>query len=190
MFFRSERLFLRPGWPEDWEDVLARIADEGLVRNLASAPWPYTAEDAKAFAQRPQDPRLPHFLVTLPSTDGAKLIGSVGIGRDLFGQDAGGGQDIELGYWIAREHWGQGYATEAVRAVLCLARALGHRRLVADHFVDNPASGRVLRKAGFRSTGQKRLRHSRGRGGEAPTLGYEVELGAVSGDDAGMKRAA
>ncbi len=190
MFFRSERLFLRPGWPEDWEEILARIADEGVVRNLASAPWPYTAEDAKAFVQRPQDARLPHFLVTLPGADGATLIGSVGLGRDLLGHDTSGGDDIELGYWIAREHWGRGYATEAVRAVLCLARALGHRRLVADHFVDNPASGRVLRKAGFRSTAQKRLRHSRGRDGEAWSLCYDIALDCVSDDDGGIMRAA
>jgi RimJ/RimL family protein N-acetyltransferase len=186
MFFRSERLFLRPGWPEDWEEVLTRIADEGVVRNLATAPWPYTAEDAKSFAQRPQDARLPHFVVTLPTADGAKLIGSAGISRD-----PGTAEDVELGYWIARDHWGQGYATEAARALVCLARALGHRRLVADHFVDNPASGRVLRKAGFRSTGRTRMRHSSGRGGEAPTLCYEHELDCVSGDgNDDMKHAA
>ena len=69
------------------------------------------------------------------------MIGSVGLGRH--------GDDIELGYWIARSHWGQGYATEAARAVLGLAEALGHRRIFAGHFADNPASGRVLAKAGF-----------------------------------------
>ena len=47
MFIRSERLFLRPGWPEDWQELLSRIADESVVRNLAKAPWPYTADDAR-----------------------------------------------------------------------------------------------------------------------------------------------
>ena len=41
MFFRSERLFLRPVWPEDWQAILNGIADEAVVRNLARAPWPY-----------------------------------------------------------------------------------------------------------------------------------------------------
>ena len=50
MFMRSERLFLRPGWPEDWEELLSRIQDEAVVMNLAKAPWPYTAEDARWFA--------------------------------------------------------------------------------------------------------------------------------------------
>lgn len=186
MFFRSERLFLRPGWPEDWEEILARIGDEGVVRNLARAPWPYTADDAKAFVAREQDPMLPDLVVTLPTADGATLIGSAGLGRHPESP-----ADVQIGYWIAREHWGQGYATEAARALVCLARALGHTRLVADHFVDNPASGRVLRKAGFRATGRKRQLHSRGRGGTAPALGYEIDLDCVSGDgDDDMKRAA
>jgi RimJ/RimL family protein N-acetyltransferase len=173
MFIRSERLFLRPGWPEDWAELLAAIDDEGVVRNLARAPWPYTADDAKAFALRPQERMLPHFLVTLPGADGAKLIGGAGISRD--------GDDIELGYWIARAHWRQGYATEAARAVLSQARAFGHRRLVASHFADNPASGRVLRKLGFRPTGEKRIRYSAGRGGVALALAYALDLAEPDG---------
>ena len=47
MFIRSERLFLRPGWPEDWNELFGEISSVGdsgdaIVRNLASAPWPYT----------------------------------------------------------------------------------------------------------------------------------------------------
>jgi RimJ/RimL family protein N-acetyltransferase len=169
MFIRSERLFLRPGWPEDWEELLAVINDEGVVRNLARAPWPYTMADAMEFATRPQEKMLPHFFVTLPSATGAKLIGSIGLGLH--------GDDVELGYWIGRNWWGQGFASEAARAVLPLARALGHRRIVGSHFADNPASGRVLAKAGFRPTGRRSLRYSAGRGEAATSFGYEIELG-------------
>ncbi len=184
MFIRSERLFLRPGWPEEWEDLLTLIDDEGVVRNLARAPWPYTAEDAKAFASLQsdggeQERLLPNFFVTLPGgareADGARLIGSVGLSRD--------GDEVELGYWIGRPFWGQGYATEAARAVLSLARSLGHRRLVASHFVDNPASARVLRKLGFCPTGVVRDRFSLGRGGEAPACQLSLVLGERSDCD-------
>ena len=186
MFFRSERLFLRPGWPEDWEDVLARIADEGVVRNLARVPWPYGAEDAKAFLSRPQDPLAPNFVVTLPTAQGNELIGMAGLSLDPESP-----AEVQLGYWIARPHWGQGYATEASRALLSQARAIGHTRIVAHHFADNPASGRVLRKVGFRPTGKRQTRYSQGRGGSAPSVGYEIELVAVSGDgNDRMKRAA
>lgn len=176
MFIRSERLFLRPGWPEDWPDLLARIADEAVVKNLAKAPWPYTADHARTFAQKPQDPRCPHFFVTLPSGAApGELLGGVGLGRD--------GDEVELGYWFAREHWGRGYATEAARAVLRLARTLGHRRIVAKHFIDNPASGRVLAKLGFRSTGKVRPSYSLARGCEAPAIVHTVEFGAASDSD-------
>jgi RimJ/RimL family protein N-acetyltransferase len=175
MFIRSERLFLRPGWPEEWEELLALIDDEGVVRNLARAPWPYTAEDAKAFARCQHENLLPNFFVTLPGADGARLIGSVGLGRD--------GDHVELGYWIGRPYWGNGYATEAARALLPLARALGHRELVASHFVDNPASGRVLHKLGFRATGRIRDRFSLGRGAEAAAHMLALNLGDRSDCD-------
>lgn len=166
MFMRSERLFLRPCWPEDWLELLVSIDDEGVVRNLASVPWPYTSDDAKAFVERQQERLLPQFFITVPSAEGTKLIGSVGLSRD--------GDDVELGYWIARSHWGQGYATEAARAVLSQARAMGHRRIVAGHFVDNPASGRVLRKVGFRPTGERRIRYSEGRRGVGLSESYAI----------------
>jgi RimJ/RimL family protein N-acetyltransferase len=74
-----------------------------------------------------------------------------------------GGQ-IEVGYWIAPTHWGPGvYATEALTGLLALARLAGHRRIVSRHAADNPASGRVLRKAGFRPTGRERPFRSLGR---------------------------
>lgn len=184
MFMRSERLFLRPGWPEEWEELLALIDDEEVVRNLARAPWPYTADDAKAFARQQHERLLPNFFVTLPGAEGARLIGSVGLSRD--------GDDVQLGYWIGRPYWGQGYATEAARALLSLAGALGHQRLVADHFVDNPASGRVLRKLGFCPTGVVRNRFSLGRGGEAPARQLALVLGERSDcdDDLAAMRAA
>jgi RimJ/RimL family protein N-acetyltransferase len=168
MFIRSERLFLRPAWPEDWAELHALIDDEAVVRNLARAPWPYGPEDAKTFVAVPQDGLNPHFLVTLPGTHGSRLVGCVG----LF-DDAG---ESELGYWIAQGHWGRGYATEAVRGALALARVLGHRRLTARHFADNPASARVLEKAGFRPTGEIRLGHSAARTRPAPTVIHSIEL--------------
>ncbi|WP_370073167.1 GNAT family N-acetyltransferase [Novosphingobium sp. THN1] len=54
MFIRSERLFLRPAWPEDWAELHALIDDEAVVRNLSRAPWPYGPDDAKRFVAVPQ----------------------------------------------------------------------------------------------------------------------------------------
>ena len=109
MFHVTERLLLRPAWPEDAEAIFGGIADEGVVRNLASAPWPYSREDAQTFVLRAQRDSYPRFLITSQS----RLVGCIGIDQN---GDSGPGA-AELGYWIARPYWGRGFATEATRAI-------------------------------------------------------------------------
>ena len=75
-----------------------------------------------------------------------------------------------MGYWIAREHWGRGFATEAATALLAIADTLGIERLEASYFSDNPASGRVLEKLGFKPTGLRAPRYSCARGGETEAV--------------------
>lgn len=160
MFARTERLLLRPGWAEDAQALAAAIADEMIVRNLATAPWPYRLRDAEAFLAQPRDPVLPSFLV-FERTDGEpRLVGSCGLGRRPSGA-------VELGYWIARPYWGRGIATEAATALIDIARTLGFASLEGSHFLDNPASGRVLEKLGFQPLGITAPRMSCARGTEA-----------------------
>lgn len=176
MFARTERLLLRPSWPEDAQELHQAIADESIVRNLASAPWPYTIDEAVRFATANHDERFPAFLLML-RTDGApRLIGACGLGER-------GGQ-AELGYWIARPYWGLGFATEAGHAVIDIAKAVGHKRLVAGHFTDNPASGIVLSKLGFTDTGKTAQRHSRGRNESMTCTLYDMSIadGSQSGN--------
>lgn len=175
MFARTERLLLRPSWAEDARELHGAIADERIVRNLSRVPWPYGLSDAQEFAMRETDTHYPTFLL-VQRTDGApRIVGGCG----LHEQDG----NVELGYWIGRSHWGLGYATEAARALVDIARAIGHQRLTARHFIDNPASGRVLRKAGFRPTGQTGLLHSVGRGTSAPCALFEQDLDDDSDGD-------
>lgn len=168
MFHRTERLLLRPAWPEDWEMILWGIGDERVVRNLARAPWPYLPEHAREFAHRAQDPRIPAFLLTLPEDQGSRLVGCAGLGQTSSG--------VELGYWVARPYWGRGYATEGAGGVLEVARLLGHKRIEAGHYLDNPASGRVLRKLGFQPTGAVKPRDCLARGEAAPCAIYTLDL--------------
>ena len=168
MFHRSHRLLLRPVWPEDSQALLAGIADEGVVRHLARAPWPYEEHHARAFTALPVDPTHPRFLITRARD--AAVVGCIGI-------DAATTPGVpEMGYWIARNHWGQGYATEAGAAVIAIARMIGHREVRASHFLDNPASGRVLRKLGFEPTGRVEERFSCGRGEDVQALEYALVL--------------
>jgi RimJ/RimL family protein N-acetyltransferase len=173
MFARTERLLLRPGWREDAPALLHAIADERIVRNLATAPWPYSMADAEAFLTRERPAHTAACLIFL-RTDGAPcLVGGIGFGRKP------GEAELEFGYWIARPYWGRGIATEAGRALLDNARdSLRLPRLVAGHFTDNPASGRVLQKLGFRPTGVTRGRYSAGRDAIAPAKEFVLELAA------------
>ena len=169
MFARTERLLLRPGWREDAPALFDAVADERVVRNLAQAPWPYRFEDAEAFLMRERRPTDASCLIFLRTQAAPRLIGGIGIARL---EDGG----HELGYWLARPYWGLGFATEAGRALVANARdSLRLKRLVSGHFVDNPASGRVLRKLGFKLAGTER-RYSAGRGAEVPCRLYALDL--------------
>jgi RimJ/RimL family protein N-acetyltransferase len=173
MFARTPRLLLRPGFPEDAPALAHAIADEAIVRNLSVVPWPYTVRDAEAFLASPRDPVLPSFLI-FERTDGPpRLIGSCGLGRRPSGA-------VELGYWIARGSWGRGFATEAGGALVAIARALALPQLEASHFIDNPASARVLDKLGFESTGLIAPRMNCARGEQVPARLMRLRLSAVA----------
>src|SRR4051812_17228163 len=174
MFARTPRLLLRPGFPEDAPALAAAIADEAIVRNLATVPWPYRVRDAEAFLASPRDPILPSFLIFQRTEAAPQLVGSCGLGRRPSGA-------VEMGYWIAREHWGCGLATEACTALVDIAGTLGLASLEGSHFVDNPASARVLEKLGFEPIGIIAPRMSCARGTEVPARLMRLRLGADTG---------
>jgi RimJ/RimL family protein N-acetyltransferase len=170
MFARTERLLLRPGFAEDAPLLADVLNDEGLARNLNALPWPYAADQAAQFLTTPQHPLLPRLLMVKRTSGTPRVIGGIGIDRQIADD---GSAEFSFGYWIARRYWGLGFATEAGRAVLAMARTNGLPRLTASHFIDNQASGAVLRKLGFRPTGRIILRHSPARGGAAPAALFE-----------------
>ena len=176
MFARTPRLLLRPGFPEDAAALAVAISDVSIARNLSSVPWPFSMRDAEAFLAAPRDPVLPSLLI-FERTDGApQLVGACGLGRRPSGA-------VEMGYWIGRRFWGRGFATEACTALVDMARALGLESLEGSHFIDNPASARVLEKLGFRALGLIAPRLSCARGEEVPARLMRLQLtGAVTGE--------
>lgn len=168
MFVRTERLFLRPAWPEDLDDLVRTLSDEEIQRHIGVAALPDSPEAVRAYLERPRDPRLPHFFMYLRAPGGPQLVGGIGLGRHEG--------EVEVGYWIAAAHRGRGYAGEALRAVVDQARTLGYRRLVASHFADNLATIRVLESAGFRDTGKVKSRYSTTRGMEHSARVFVVDL--------------
>ena len=160
MFVRTPRLLLRQGWIEDAPALVRAIgSDPAIARNTARIPLPYSLADAEAFLGREQNPQAPSCLIFARTSRTLRLVGCVGIEADQDGH--------ELGYWIARPYWGLGFATEAASALIrCARESLKIERIRSGHFVDNPASGRVLRKLGFRPTGRVVKRYSVARGHE------------------------
>ena len=166
MFVRTDRLLLRPGWIEDAPALARAVAsDPAIARNTVRIPSPYTIEDAQAFLGLEKEPHAPSCLIFARTSGALRLVGSVGIHPYEDG--------MEIGYWIARPYWGLGFATEAGSALLRAARgSLKLDRIHSGHFLDNPASGRVLRKLGFRPTGRVVKRYSVARGGDVDCLIY------------------
>lgn len=171
MFARTPRLLLRPGFPEDAPALADAIADEAIARNLANVPWPYSMRDAEAFLASPRDPILPSLLIFERTQSAPRLVGACGLGRRPSGT-------VEMGYWIARPFWGRGYATEACAALVEIARTLGLASIEGSHFIDNPASARVLDKLGFESLHIVAPRLSCARGTEVPARLMRLRLSA------------
>jgi RimJ/RimL family protein N-acetyltransferase len=140
----SKRLALRAPRLEDAKTVATLANDRRIAENTARIPHPYKLSDAESFicgANKAGGEAV--FLITLRDKT---VIGACGIRL----QD----ETPELGYWLGVPYWGNGYATEAMHAVIDYAFTdLAHTALQAGARVTNPASRRVLEKCGFQWTG-------------------------------------
>ena len=159
----TPRLILRPSRLEDATDV-ARLADDpGVARMTTSIPHPFPAGAAEAFLTRMAKADVAREALFALDTADDGFIG-------LLGFHPNDDEAVEIGYWLGRPYWGQGYMTEAVIAAMAWAGGEWSRRfVVAGHFADNPRSGEVLIKAGFLYTGRVVRRYSLARGEAAPT---------------------
>jgi RimJ/RimL family protein N-acetyltransferase len=158
----TERLRLRAPAPGDAARITELVSDFDIPRMTTRMPWPYGLSDAEGFLDRHERGDLGEERVFAIDHPAEGLIGVIGVHQE--------GRFPELGYWLGKPYWGQGFATEAAKAVLKWTRDDWGRKLVmAGHFADNPASGSVLIKCGFLYTGEVRLKHSVARGELTPT---------------------
>jgi RimJ/RimL family protein N-acetyltransferase len=144
LVLETERLTLRAPRFEDAKAIAHLANDRRIAENTTRIPHPYRLADAEAFiAQVNKGEDELAFLVALDD----EPIGACGLAQI-------DGPAPDLGYWIGAPYWGNGYATEAVRAVIDHAfTTLGHEAVQAGARVTNPASRRVLEKCGFQWTG-------------------------------------
>lgn len=113
-------------------------------------PYPYTLDDARTWIEGARSQNPPVSLSI--DVDGAVVGGiSLRVGADIERCTA------ELGYWLGEEYWGRGIATCAVQAMTAYGfESLGLARIFATPMAWNPASCRVLEKAGYEKEGVMR----------------------------------
>lgn len=162
----TERLVLRAPRREDVAAIAGLANDRRIATNTARIPHPYGIADAEQFvATVNKGAGEACFLITLDR----RPIGACGIDPREDGP--------ELGYWLGAAYWGQGFATEAVRATIDYAFGeLEYEALQAGARVSNPASRRVLEKCGFQWTGV-RLTRIRAINSAAPTDRFRLDRG-------------
>jgi RimJ/RimL family protein N-acetyltransferase len=154
----TRRLLLRSPGPQDIPAIAKLANDEAIARMTCRMPHPFGQGDAEDF--------VVHVAAQNPAKASTFLIEHEDLGPvGIIGMFEDADPAPETGYWIGRPFWGRGFATEALEGALVWAGKRWKRRaMVAGHFSDNPASGRVLEKAGFLYTGETRKAFSRARG--------------------------
>lgn len=142
----TERLILRPFTLADAPAVQRLAGERDIASTTLNIPHPYPDGAAEEWiASHPERFAKGEALeLAIVSRADNALVGAIGLEINQRHAHA------ELGYWIGRPYWGQGYCTEAAAAVVRYAfETLGLHRVHACHFRRNPASGRVMQKIGM-----------------------------------------
>jgi RimJ/RimL family protein N-acetyltransferase len=154
MQLTTDRLILRDFVADDWPAVLAYQRDP---RYLRLYEWTdRSPEEVQQFVgmfleQQRQQPRTRFQLAVTLKSDG-RLVGNCGIRLS-----AAGSHEAEIGYELAPDEWGRGYATEAAQEIVRFGfEELGLHRIAAWTVADNVASARVLEKIGMTLEGRLR----------------------------------
>jgi RimJ/RimL family protein N-acetyltransferase len=139
----TPRLVLRRPVLADAEAVYVRYSSDPEVMRFLSRPRHQSVEEARSFllscdAEWRQWPAGPYLI----KSRAGRLLGSIGLHFETPTL-------ASTGYMLAKDAWGQGYATEALSAVVTVARGTGVRRLYAVCHCSHHASARVLEKCGF-----------------------------------------
>lgn len=160
---KTIRLTFRPLALSDETRLVHLCNDKTLIRNTSRLPYPYTADHARSFLVRSID-RSQTEECRFAVCENSHFIACIGA-------TPGSENAFEIGYWVGRENRGRGIATEMVSAFSAwLLDTQEAKTITAGYFVDNPASGAVMAKCGFRETGERIMTHSLGRGTSVETI--------------------
>lgn len=148
--FYTERLHLRKFSITDSPEVQRMAGDYEVAYNTLNMPHPYLDGVAEEWiASLDSDFHMGKNIVYAICLRGTgQLIGALGLTMQRKYRLG------EMGYWLGKEHWNNGYCTEAAKAVINYAfNDLNLHKIYANHFNTNPASGRVMVKAGMHYEG-------------------------------------
>jgi len=142
----TERLILRPFRLSDAPLVMEYCGDRAVYEPTLNIPHPYVEGMAEKWiathASDFYDGRGVTLAMTLKGDD--SIIGAIGLMASKEHNRA------EMGYWVAVPYWGNGYCSEAAVALIAYGfDTLDYHKITAHHMVENPASGRVMEKAGM-----------------------------------------
>ncbi len=146
----AQHLILRPFREADIPAIVRLLADPAIAETTLNVPYPYDEAKARDWLESQQRERDAGtgFTFAITRREDERLVGAIDIRPRPRHQKA------EIGYWIGKPYWGRGYATEAARAIIRYGfETLGLNRIYATHFTENPASGRVMQKAGMQFEG-------------------------------------
>jgi RimJ/RimL family protein N-acetyltransferase len=162
----TRRLRLRPLEDADAGLLELYASDARLARMTTSIPHPYPPGGGASFVQAVRRGRIPGrtWAMAHQATGEDEPVGLITLRPDGA-----------VGYWVGAPFQNAGFATEAVAAIIALARAEGFARLSATVFQDNPMSAKVLTKAGFAYLGDGSA-HSLARGAEVAMWRYGLDL--------------
>jgi RimJ/RimL family protein N-acetyltransferase len=165
----TERLNLRPVEKGDLPAIVRLAGDSEVAEWTVSIRHPLTPKQVNEWLAECRGEGEYAFAILRKGEDG--LIGVVGL---TVGD---GGESAEIGYWVGRDYWGNGYATEAVRRVLLYGfGVLGLSQVDASVFPGNGASIRVLANTGF-AKAHTASRAAPARGGEREVIVYTLTRG-------------
>ncbi|MCJ7716292.1 MAG: GNAT family N-acetyltransferase, partial [Anaerolineales bacterium] len=146
----ADRLILRPFTIDDGPRVQELAGDRAIAETTANIPHPYGDSVAETWISTHQELFENEKSLTLAITlkDQGDVIGAIGLEINRNHHYA------ELGYWIGKPYWNQGFCTEAAREVLSYGfMSLNLNRIQARHMLKNPASARVMVKIGMLQEG-------------------------------------
>ena len=149
---QTERILLRP-WREDDAKALFKYASDPEVGPRAGWPPHKSVEESLEIIRTVFSTET---MWAVEWKETGEAIGCVGYLPASSSNLQIDEDQCEVGYWIARPYLGKGICTEALQLVIdyCFNEK-GFTVLWGDYFLDNPASGRVMEKCGFRDTGEE-----------------------------------